>query len=246
MTTSEEELTDAYPRQPTIITLKTGVTCDGRLLARTGRVIVDCGAYANSGPGTVAIALQVLCGPYRTTHLNFEGVAVYTNKVATGSFRAPAGPMANFAVESQMDIIADDLGIDPLELRLGNAFKEGDSGPAGETLVSVSIAECLTRAAEAIGWKDRHPAEGRGKGIACSWWLTTRGASGVDVKIGPDGKITLVTGAVELGTGALTGAAQVLAESSASTSPISSHQCRYGNITFRLWRAGQPHGLFGR
>ena len=212
MTTSEEELTDAYPRQPTIITLKTGVTRDGRLLARTGRVVIDCGAYANSGPSTVAIALQVLCGPYRTTHLNFEGVAVYTNKVATGSFRAPAGPMANFAVESQMDIIADDLGIDPLELRLRNVFKEGDSGPAGEALVSVSITECLTRAAEAIGWKDRHPAEGRGKGIACSWWLTTGGASGVDVKIGPDGKITLVTGAVELGTGALTGAAQVLAE----------------------------------
>ena len=62
--------------------------------------------------------------------------------------------MANFAVELQMDIIADDLGIDPLELRLRNVFREGDEGPAGEKVVGVSIEECLTRAAEAIGWKD--------------------------------------------------------------------------------------------
>jgi CO/xanthine dehydrogenase Mo-binding subunit len=212
ITTSEEELTDAYPRQPTVVTLKTGVSQDGELLARQGRVIIDCGAYANSGPATVAIALQVLAGPYRTRHLAFDGVAVYTNKGATGSFRAPAGPMANFAVESQMDLIADDLGIDPLTLRLRNVYREGDTGPAGEALVSVSIEECLTRAADAIGWSERKPGAGRGRGIACSWWLTTGGSSGVYVRINPDGTVTLVSGAVELGSGAITGAAQILAE----------------------------------
>jgi CO/xanthine dehydrogenase Mo-binding subunit len=212
MTTSEEELLDAYPRQPTIVELKTGVSRDGRLVARHGRVIVDCGAYANSGPATVAIALQVLAGPYRGEHLALEGIAVYTNKGSTGSFRAPAGPMANFAVESQMDIIADDLGIDPLELRLRNVFREGDEGPAGEKVVGVSIEECLRKAADAIGWRDRKPGKGRGKGIACSWWLTTGGSSGVYVKINPEGTVTLVSGAVEIGTGAITGAAQILAE----------------------------------
>jgi CO/xanthine dehydrogenase Mo-binding subunit len=212
MTTSEEELLDAYPRQPTIVELKTGVSRDGRLIARHGRVIVDCGAYANSGPSTVAIALQVLAGPYRSEHLALEGIAVYTNKGSTGSFRAPAGPMANFAVESQMDIIADDLGIDPLDLRLRNVFREGDEGPAGEKVVGVSIEECLRKAADAIGWRDRKPGKGRGKGIACSWWLTTGGSSGVYVKINPEGTVTLVSGAVEIGTGAITGAAQILAE----------------------------------
>jgi CO/xanthine dehydrogenase Mo-binding subunit len=212
LTTSEEELTDAYPRQPTVVTLKTGVTRDGLLLSRQGRVILDCGAFANSGPATAAIALQVLAGPYRTPHLAFEGIAVYTNKGATGSFRAPAGPMANFAVESQMDLIADDLGIDPLEFRLRNVYREGDKGPAGETLASVSIEECLNKAADAIGWTQRRPGEGRGKGIACSWWLTTGGSSGVYVKINPDGTVTVVSGAVELGSGAMTGAAQILAE----------------------------------
>lgn len=212
LTTSEEELSDAYPRQPTVIEMKTGVSRDGTLLARSGRVVLDCGAYANSGPATAAIALQVLAGPYRTEHLHLEGIAVYTNKGATGSFRAPAGPMANFAVELQMDMIADDLGIDPLELRLRNVFREGDEGPAGEKVVGVSIEECLRRAADAIGWHDRRPAPGRGKGIACSWWLTTGGSSGVYVKVNPEGTVTLVSGAVEIGTGALTGAAQVLAE----------------------------------
>jgi CO/xanthine dehydrogenase Mo-binding subunit len=216
ITTSEEELTDAYPRQPTVVTLKTGVTRDGTLLARQGRVILDCGAFANSGPATAAIALQVLAGPYRTPHLAFEGIAVYTHKGATGSFRAPAGPMANFAVESQMDLIADDLGIDPLEFRLRNVYREGDKGPAGETLASVSIEECLRKAADAIGWNERKPVgkrgQGRGKGLACSWWLTTGGSSGVYVRINPDGTVTLVSGAVELGSGAITGAAQILAE----------------------------------
>ena len=212
MTTSEEELTSAYPRQATVVTLKTAVDREGHLLAREGRIVVDCGAFAGSGPGTAAISLQIMAGPYKTPALALEGIAVYTNKVPSGSFRAPAGPMANFAVESQMDMIAKDLGIDPLEIRLRNIVKEGDLGPSGEVHKSVSIEECLRQAAAAIGWENRSPEPGRGKGIACSWWMTTGGSSGVYVKINPDGTATLVSGAVEIGSGAITGAAQVLAE----------------------------------
>jgi CO/xanthine dehydrogenase Mo-binding subunit len=212
MTTSEEELTSAYPRQATVVTLKTAVDREGHLLAKEGRIVVDCGAFAGSGPGTAAISLQIMAGPYKTAALALEGIAVYTNKVPSGSFRAPAGPMANFAVESQMDMIAKDLGIDPLEIRLRNIVKEGDLGPSGEVHKSVSIEECLRRAADAIGWDNRSPEPGRGKGIACSWWMTTGGSSGVYVKINPDGTATMVSGAVEIGSGAITGAAQVLAE----------------------------------
>jgi CO/xanthine dehydrogenase Mo-binding subunit len=182
------------------------------LLAKQARVVMDCGAYAGSGPGTAAVALQIVAGPYRTPGLLLDGLAVYTNKVPTGSFRATAGPMGNFAVESQMDIIADDLGIDPLELRLRNVVRDGDTGPSGEPLSAVSIEECLRKAAEAIDWHNRRPAPGRGKGIACGWWMTTGGSSGVYVKLNADGTATLGSGAVELGTGALTGACQVLAE----------------------------------
>src|SRR5438477_12346836 len=154
----------------------------------------------------------MLAGPYRIPHLLLEGYAVYTNKTNFGSFRAPSGPQANFAVESQMDIMADALGIDPLDFRLKNIVREGEEGATGQVLAAVGLEECLLKAAAAIGWKDRRPAPGRGKGLAIGWWTTTGGSSGVYVKINPDGTVALNTGAAEIGTAALTGAAQVLAE----------------------------------
>ncbi len=211
-TTSEEELTAAYPRQGSIVELKTGVTKDGRITAKAGRIWLDTGAFAGSGPGVASVATLVLAGPYKIPNLYLEGFAVYTNKTNCGSFRAPSGPQANFAVESQMDIIADALGLDPLELRLKNIVREGDEGPTGQVLNGVGLEECLVKAAAAIGWKDRRPAAGRGKGLACGWWTTTGGSSGVYVKINPDGTVALNTGAAEIGTAAITGAAQILAE----------------------------------
>lgn len=212
ISSTHEELTAAHPRQSAIVTLETAVDEKGRILARRGRFLLDCGSGAGSGPGTAAVGLHILIGPYRTPAFDLEGLAVYTNKLPSGSFRAPAGPMANFAVESQMDMIAADLGIDPLEMRLRNIVREGDTGPSGEKLESISIEECLRKAADAIGW-GKAGSRGSGKGIACSWWVAaSAGSSGVFVKIGPDGKVLLNSGAVEIGTAALTGAAQILAE----------------------------------
>ncbi len=212
ITTSEEELTAAYPRQGTVVELKTGVTNDGHIVAKEGRIWFDTGAFAGSGPGVASVATLVLAGPYKIPNLRLEGFAVYTNKTNCGSFRAPSGPQANFAVESQMDIIADALGLDPLEFRLKNIVREGDEGPTGQVLNAVGLEECLRKAAAAIGWSDRRPGKWRGKGLACGWWTTTGGSSGVYVKINPDGTVALNTGAAEIGTAALTGAAQVLAE----------------------------------
>jgi CO/xanthine dehydrogenase Mo-binding subunit len=212
LTTSEEELTAAYPRQGAIVELKTGVTNDGRITAKEGRIWFDTGAFAGSGPGVASVATLVLAGPYRIPNLLLEGFAVYTNKTNCGSYRAPSGPQSCFAVESQMDVIADALGLDPLDFRLKNIVREGDEGPTGQVLSGVGLEECLRRAADAIGWRDRRPGPWRGKGLACGWWTTTGGSSGVYVKINPDGTVALNTGAAEIGTAALTGAAQVLAE----------------------------------
>jgi CO/xanthine dehydrogenase Mo-binding subunit len=212
ITTSEEELTAAYPRQGTVVELKTGVTNDGRIVAKEGRIWFDTGAFAGSGPGVASVATLVLAGPYRIPNLRLEGFAVYTNKTNCGSYRAPSGPQSNFAVESQMDIIADALGIDPLEFRLKNIVRDADEGPTGQVLGAVGLEECLRKVAAAIGWSERRPEKWRGKGLACGWWTTTGGSSGVYVKINPDGTVALNTGAAEIGTAALTGAAQVLAE----------------------------------
>jgi CO/xanthine dehydrogenase Mo-binding subunit len=212
VTTMEEELIAAYPRQPVHVELKTGVTRDGRILAKQGRILVDTGATSGSGIGVGSSSALILAGPYNIANVLIEGWSIYTNKTPTGSFRAPSGPQANFAVESQMDMIADAIGLDPLEFRLRNILRDGDKAPNGQVIKKVSLEECLLKAADAIDWKNRSTAPGRGKGLACSWWTTTSGSSGVYVKINPDGKVLMNTGCAEIGTGALTGAAQVLAE----------------------------------
>ena len=145
------------------------MTRDGRITARQGRIYFDTGAFAGSGPGVASVATMVLAGPYRTPNLFLEGYAVYTNKTNCGSYRAPSGPQANFAVESQMDIIADALGIDPLELRLRNIVREGDEGPTGQVLTAVGLEECLLRAADGDrveGSPARRPAAARGSPAA--------------------------------------------------------------------------------
>jgi CO/xanthine dehydrogenase Mo-binding subunit len=212
VTSTEEELTAAYPRQATVIDLKTGVGRDGRIVAKQGRIVFDTGAFAGSGPGVASVATLGLAGPYRIPNLLVEGLAVYTNKTNCGSYRAPSGPQANFAVESQMDIMADALGIDPLQFRLRHIVRDGDEGPTGQALNGVGLEECLRKAAAAIGWEERRPGPWRARGLACGWWTTTGGSSGVYVKLNPDGSIALNTGAAEIGSAALTGAAQILAE----------------------------------
>ena len=196
-----------------MIELKTGVTRDGRLTARQGRIYFDTGAFAGSGPGVASVATMVLAGPYRTPNLLLEGFAVYTNKTNCGSYRAPSGPQANFAVESQMDIIADALGIDPLELRLRNIVREGDEGPTGQVLTAVGLEECLRRAADGDRL-ERSPARARAAARASPAAGGRRPAArrASTSRSTPTAPSPLNTGAVEIGTAALTGAAQILAE----------------------------------
>jgi CO/xanthine dehydrogenase Mo-binding subunit len=212
MTTVEEELIAAYPRQPAILYLKTGVRRDGTIIAKEGRIIFEAGAFAGASPTIASVGTLVLAGPYKIPNLRIEGCAVYTNRMNFGAFRAPSGPQSAFAAESQMDIIAEKLGIDPLELRLKNIVGEGDLGPTGSVLRGVGLREALEKVAEAIEWK-QPVGDNEGKGIACSWWTVTGGSSGVYVKLNTDGSVVLMSGAAEIGTGALTsGAAQVLAD----------------------------------
>ena len=211
-TSVPEELMAAHPRQPTIITLKTGLKRDGTIIARDGRILFDTGAFAGSSPGVASVATLVLAGPYTIPHMRLEGCAVYTNKANFGSFRAPSGPQACFAVESHMDIIASKLGLDPLAFRLQHLVCEGDVSLTGQVLTDVSSHQVLERAAAAIGWGTAAGPH-RGKGLACSWWTVTGGSSGVYVKLNADGTVVLNTGAAEIGTAAvMAGAAQILAE----------------------------------
>ena len=211
----EEELSATTPRMGAMVRLKTGVDADGRLLVRQGTIYYDAGAYSLSSPGTAAVGTLMLPGPYRWKALRVDSYAVYTNKTNCGSFRAPGGPQAVFAGESQIDRIANDLGMDPLEFRLRNAVEDGDLGPTGQVLQAVSLRQTLelARSTPVPAKSSDLPSVRRGRGVASNWWTTTSGPSAAFVKLNEDGTVVLTVGATEIGTGAVTaGLAQICAQ----------------------------------
>ncbi len=151
--TRQEEFTSSTVRHPLIADYKTGVTAEGRLIAREVRLVLDGGAYASWSETTVGKAAILAAGPYRIPHIRVEGCAVYTNKTVAGAMRGFGAPQVCFAYESQMDEIARSLCIDPLELRLRNAFVEGSVSPTGQVLEAVGLTETLQTAARASGWR---------------------------------------------------------------------------------------------
>ena len=152
--TRTEEFTASTTRHPFIMDFKTGVNREGRILARKVRLVLDGGAYCSWSETTLGKAAILSAGPYRIDHLHVEACVVYTNKTMTGAMRGFGAPQVCFAYESQMDEIATALGIDPLEIRLRNAFENGSLSPTGQVLDSVVVRESLRQAAERFGWKE--------------------------------------------------------------------------------------------
>ncbi|MGH3004730.1 MAG: xanthine dehydrogenase family protein molybdopterin-binding subunit [Gaiellaceae bacterium] len=210
--TREEEMLAAAPRMPATITITTGVMDDGTIVARRTKVVFNAGAYAGDSPVIASVAALMAAGVYRIENVDLHGVAVYTNRANAGAYRGPSGPQTIFAVESHMDVIASALGFDPLEFRLRNIVGEGDLGPSGQVLAHVGLRDAIDAVVERIGYHDRERLPGRGVGLALCWWTTTTGSASCYVKLNEDGTIGLITGATEIGTGAVqAGVAQILA-----------------------------------
>ena len=194
--------------------IKTGVSREGRILARECEIFMNTGAYADAGPRVTQKAGYRAFGPYRIPHIKTDAYTVYTNTVPAGAFRGFGTPQVSWAYESQMDIIAEKLGLDALEFRLKNLLHKGEPYTAGDRPVDCDLKEGLRRVAEAIGWHRPTSAPNRGKGLSCS--MRDGGgayklASAV-VKLNADGSIVLLTGTVEMGQGAHTALSQVVAE----------------------------------
>jgi CO/xanthine dehydrogenase Mo-binding subunit len=149
-----EEFTSSTTRHPIIMDYKTGVSRDGKILARKVALYLDGGAYCSWSETTLGKACILSPGPYNIDNVQAEAFVIYTNKTVTGAMRGFGAPQVCFAYESHMDDIARALGIDPLEIRLRNAFSEGSISPTGQVLHSVVVRESLERAAERYGWKD--------------------------------------------------------------------------------------------
>ncbi len=213
--TYSEELTAAQPRHPAIVYLKTGVKRDGTLVAREGRVIYDRGAYAafNVAPNGMLNGVFKLGGSYNIPNARIEGLAVYTNRVPAGYMRAPGQPQVIFAVEAHMDLVAAELGMDPLEFRLKNVFqREGDRPVVDAKWNHIERARVvLERAAEAIGWGTPKPPY-VGRGLAISERGVGGGEAHVELALDADGRVRVATGVPDIGTGIYTVVCQVVAE----------------------------------
>lgn len=212
--TREEELQGGFTRHASNITLTTGFTNDGTLVARKAKIIYDTGAYAGQGPYVAACGLISAFGPYRIKHRQGEAFCVYTNKPIAGAYRAYGFPQAAFASEVQMDLIASELDMDPIDLRLHNAAFDGDTVITGQKFESINLPELINEAAEIANWAEQRKksGKGRGLGIACVFKANGLGVSNAEIEIDPDGTVKVFSGTVDIGTGSTTLLTQVVSE----------------------------------
>ncbi len=203
--TPEETFTLNGPRLETNIYLKTGVTKDGLILAREARSIFDVGAYLGAGPNSgVGHGL----GAYNIPNFRLRSYGVYTNKIFVGSYRASGVADMTFATESHTDVIAHKLGMDPLEFRMKNALREGDTSGNGAAIPENGLMETLK---ERMGLPKKME-EGRGVGISVGEWRSGSGPSTAAISVNEDGTVSMLTGSVDI-SGSDTPLAQIAAES---------------------------------
>lgn len=206
-----EELTAGNPRHPSIIKIKTGVRKDGSILAHHMEFIFDSGAYGAMKPAGYLIGAQGCAGPYRIANCRIEEKMVYTNKVPCGHMRAPGDPQGFFANESQLDIVARKLGMDPAEFRRKNLMRDGDVSPIGNTISHIKAVEALDKAIALSGYHKPRP-KNVGRGLAFSEWSPSGGEGNVFVKIDETGKITVSSPVVDQGAGVFTVICEVVGE----------------------------------
>lgn len=198
----EEFRAIAQRREGIVMEIETGATKDGRLVARRARLILDKGAYCGEGGFLGQMAAMHACGPYQIDNVAVESFLNYTNQQPSGSVRAPTAPQVCWGLEQHMDELADELGIDAVELRRRTLIEEGAEGPTRQIFDEIGIKQTLERAVEMIGY-DRELPEDEAIGVAVGWWPSSPGPSGAYIHLNGDGSGTIVTGAQENGSGAV-------------------------------------------
>ena len=200
--------------------LKSGVKKDGTLVAITGEVIADGGAYCSYGPTVLAAAIMRIFMVYRIQHFRVSGYRVYTNTPISGAMRGFGGVQAGFAIESHMDLLAKDLGMDPVEFRLKNITGPNMITVNKMKLTTNGLKECIEQACEACDWKNKRGKQrqlrrGIGIGIAAdvmgSKMYKSHESAGSIVKVEEDGSVYLFTGAADCGQGSNTALSQIAA-----------------------------------
>lgn len=219
-----EEFSFTRRKHPMIYKLKSGVKRDGTLMAMTGEVIADGGAYCSYGPTVIAAAIMRIFMVYKIQNFRVFGFRVYTNNPICGAIRGFGGVQSGFAVESHMDMLARGIGMDPMEFRLKNAT-DPDTVTVNKLIISSNgLKDCIRKAAESSGWAQKNGkkraegdlARGIGMGIAAdvmgSKMYKAHESAGSIIKVEEDGSVYLFTGAADTGQGSDTAMAQIAAQ----------------------------------
>jgi CO/xanthine dehydrogenase Mo-binding subunit len=216
--TREEEFV-TVTKHAAVIRMRTGLKADGTITARSATGFFNTGAYADVGPRVVVVGGFGMGGPYRIPNLAVDAYAIYTNTPPAGAFRGFGINQSAWAHEVHMDMIAERLGMDPLQLRLRNLLHDGESYATGEAVENWHATELLRSAADGIGWThppvpERTGSRVRAKGLSVSASRALALAvSTAAVKMNMDGSVNVLTSTVEMGQGVQTAMAILAAES---------------------------------
>ncbi|MBU1277241.1 MAG: xanthine dehydrogenase family protein molybdopterin-binding subunit [Proteobacteria bacterium] len=218
----EESFQVSTKRHPMVITMTTGATADGRLVAVKAELLADTGCYASYGPSIMTRAVVHCAGPYDVPNVQVHGRLAYTNNPVCGAMRGFGVPQVAIAHECQMDLVAAACGISPAEIRRINFLTPGAHTAAGQKLVaSVGMGKCLEESLEARRGLPPHPRESDPD------WLTAWGMGATHygigltglpnpgvarIILGPDGSVSLRVGTGDGGQGASTTMAMIAAQ----------------------------------
>ncbi len=194
----DEDFLSSTPRRPAVVEMKTGVMKDGTLVARQARAYFGNGAYHiatgyNFGEGMAGR----LTGPYNIPHVDLYACTAVTNQPPCGAYRAPGSPQVIFAVESQMDMIAARLKMDPMELRKKNLLQVGDRSSIGDLSDAADLKEMLETLERESGWT-KPKGKNQGRGVAVGFWASRGMPGGNSLKMNSDGTIAITTGSVDV------------------------------------------------
>ena len=217
----EEEFRYTSTRQPAIVDISQGCDKDGKLTFRDVSMILDNGAYISWGATTPSVMMMPISSLYKVHNIRYEAKCVYTNNTWTQAMRGYGNPQATFAIESNMDQLADEAGIDPMDIRLINSNEPGEITPQRFRITSCGLKDCMEEVGKRLDWKDRKK-EGRveGRGVGMASLIHVGGGArvyksdgcGTIIKVDDFGTFNVFTGATDIGQGADTVIAQIVAE----------------------------------
>ena len=210
--TYAEELTASNPDEATVLTVRSGVKRDGRIVARRLKAWHAGGAYGALKASASFATWHYAGGLYRVENAAFEFLQIYTNTTPGGYYRSPGSIPTFFALESHTDLIARELGMDPGEFRLQNVLRDNEEDAIGKRLPGLQIHPVLSRVLEAADWNGPRPGPNRGRGVSIYGRHISGGETGITLTAEADGTLTVLSPTVDQGTGTHTILRQLVAE----------------------------------